>query len=166
MLTLFEYLYRDAGNFKAFGSVALEGALSEEELERIRGLFDGDGWFIAEQLGVPPLYQHLYQWSGGPIQSDHCWHEFLKIRVVGDSEVPPEAERSGSAQKFLEALLAIGSWDEARSHTSALICGHNPPPSPSLATASESRAQNRRSVPPLSSRSPQDNRPAARQSPG
>jgi hypothetical protein len=115
MKTLFEYLYRDADNFKAFGSVALDGALSEEELERIRGLLDGDGWFIAEQLGVPPLYQRLYQWSGGPTQSDHCWHEFLNVRVVEESEVPSEAECSGGAQKFLEALLTIRSWDEKRS---------------------------------------------------
>jgi hypothetical protein len=115
MITLFEYLYRDTGNFKAFGSVALEGELSEEELDRTRNFFDNDGFFIAEQLRVPTLYQQLYQWSGGPTQSDHCWHEFLSIKVVEEGKVPHEAERWGSAQQFLEALAGVWRWEEEQS---------------------------------------------------
>lgn len=115
MMTLFEYLYRDAGNFKAFGSVALEGALSEEELERVGALLDGDGLFIAEQINVPVLYQQLYQWSGGATRSDHCWHEFLRVTVVEDGEVSPKAHRWGSADRFLKMLASVRRWEEERS---------------------------------------------------
>ncbi len=80
MMTQFEYLYRDAGNYKAFGAVLLDGALSTEELEGVRNLFPNDGFFIAEQIGVPALYGQLYQWSDGPTQDDHCWQEFLTSR--------------------------------------------------------------------------------------
>jgi hypothetical protein len=120
MMTLFEYLYRDAGNFKAYGSVAFQGALSEEGLQRVSRLLDGDGMFIAEQLGVPPLYEHLYVWSNGSTRSDHCWHEFLRIRVIEDREVPPKAKHSGSAEQFLKRLAGVKRWEEERSpHFSA-----------------------------------------------
>lgn len=110
--TLFEYLYRDAGNFRAYGCLALEGALSPTEQQILRSYFPGDGLFIAEQLDVPALYKELYQWSGGPTSSDHCWHEFVNVKVIGNAEVPTEAHRWGSAKEFLGRLSAVTSWDE------------------------------------------------------
>lgn len=112
MWTLFEYLYRDAGNFKAFGCVALEGALMLDEQEVLRSHFPGDGLFIAEQLGVPRLYDQLYQWSDGPTSSDHCWHEFSAVSVIENSELPAGAHRWGSAKRFLGRLAAVDAWDE------------------------------------------------------
>ncbi|MFN3945009.1 MAG: hypothetical protein ACK4K7_08775 [Allosphingosinicella sp.] len=116
MITLFEYLYRDAGNYKAFGSVALEGALTEEELEQVRARFlANDSLFITEQIEVPALYPQLYQWSGGPTGDDHCWHEFAGIRVVHGGEVPADIRIVGSAQDFVKTLMAVGTWKEERS---------------------------------------------------
>lgn len=112
MWTLFEYLYRDAGNFKAFGCLALQGGLTANQQQILRLHFPGDGLFIAEQLDVPELYEELYQWSGGATSSDHCWHEFRDVKIVGDSEVPTNARRWGSADKFLERLSSITSWSE------------------------------------------------------
>jgi hypothetical protein len=108
--TLFEYLYRDAGNFKAFGSVAFDGALTERDLTQARARF-GDGFLIAEQLGIPALYEQLYQYSAGPTNSDHCWHEFLGIRTVVTG-IPAETPKAGSATSFLARLLAVEEWDE------------------------------------------------------
>jgi len=113
--TLFEYLYRDAGNFKAFGALAFEGALTVDEQQKLRSHFPGDGLFIAEQLDVPPLYKALYEWSGGPTLSDHCWHEFSDVKVIEDSEVPADAHRWGSVTRFLERLAAVDVWDEGLS---------------------------------------------------
>lgn len=110
--TLFEYLYRDAGNFKAFGCLALEGALRADDQESLRSHFPGDGLFIAEQLDVPALYKELYQWSGGPTPSDHCWHEFSDATVVENSEVPADAHRWGSVTRFLERLAAVDTRNE------------------------------------------------------
>ena len=39
MLTAFDYMYRDAGNFKAFGAVLIEGSLNEAERNSILFLF-------------------------------------------------------------------------------------------------------------------------------
>jgi len=111
MLTLFEYRYRDAGNFKASGSLALDGAMTLDEIRAIRASLSGDGLFIAEQIDVPPLYEQLYQWSDGPTTSDHCWHEFVDIKVVGEAE-GAEAPTGGDAKDFVDRLLAIDTWNE------------------------------------------------------
>jgi len=115
MMTQFEYLYRDAGNYKALGAVLLDDALSTDELERVRTLLPNDGFFIAEQIRVPALYGQLYQWSEGPTHDDHCWHEFLTIKVVEEDEVRPDAYRWGSANGFLETLAAVQTWEEGLS---------------------------------------------------
>ena len=112
MMTVFEYCYRDAGNFKAFGHLTLNGVLSLGEISTIRERLSGDGLFIAEQINVPPLYEQLYQWSGGPTSSDHCWHEFVDIKVLDKAERPEGSHEGGDSQEFLAHLLAIDSWDE------------------------------------------------------
>lgn len=113
MKTLFEYRYRDAGNFKALGEIALEGALTNDEIEAVCSRLSGDGFFIAEQLDVPALYERLYRWSNGPTACDHCWHEFVGIRVV--DECPSDMPVWGSAKAFVERLRAIDTWNEALS---------------------------------------------------
>jgi hypothetical protein len=112
MWTLLRYLYRDAGNFKAFGCLALEGTLSPDEQQALRSHLAGDGLFIAEQLGVPPLYEELYRWSDGPTSSDHCWHEFRDLQIVEDVAVPADAHRWGSAKQFLKRAVAVETWNE------------------------------------------------------
>lgn len=108
--TLFKYLYRDAGNFKSFGAVALEGEVTEAEADvAVAALQDGE-LFVAEQLGVPPLYAPLYRWSGGQTADDHCWHEFIALTPVGAAELPPGVPRIGAARTFLELLAAIEEW--------------------------------------------------------
>lgn len=111
MMTLFEYLYRDAGNFKSFGSVALKGAVTAADEQRLRKRLDGSEFFIAEQIGVPPLYEALYKWSDGPIETDHCWHEFIGFKVVPPAEVPPDAFLWGKAEDFVTRMESVAEWD-------------------------------------------------------
>lgn len=108
--TLFQYLYRDADNYKAFGSLVLEGPLSEAELERVRELLADDGFFIAEQLHIPSLYHQLYEWSGGPTEADHCWHQFAAIAIAAEADVPEDAHRWGGAREFLRNLEEVEEW--------------------------------------------------------
>lgn len=112
MVTLFEYRYRDGGNFQAFGTVVLKGALLPRELEKLQARFSGDGLFIAEELDIPPLYEVLYRWSNGPIVSDHCWHEFIDVRAVNKSSLPPDTVVWGDAGAFLRRVLSIVTWNE------------------------------------------------------
>lgn len=113
--TLFEYLYRDAGNFKAFGAAALCGAAAQGDEQRLRhALLDGE-YFVAEQVDLPPLYGQLYEWSDGATAGDHCWHEFVGLRVVSADEVGLNTPRIGFVRAFVDRFAAIDEWDGALS---------------------------------------------------
>lgn len=107
--TLFHYLYRDAGNYKASGVIALEGELDAERWMAALAKFEEGRWFVAEQLGVPTLCYLLYRWSGGPTSADHCWHEFIEFEVTGDA--PPDVPVWGAAEEFIARVLAVDEWD-------------------------------------------------------
>ncbi len=109
--TLFQYRYRDAGNFKASGLVVLEGQLTAAEQQRFRRCLDRGEFFVAEQVAVPPLYGQLYQWSGGPTSSDHCWHEFVGFAEADSSDAPPDSFYWGKAADFLGRFCSIEEWD-------------------------------------------------------
>lgn len=112
MWTAFDYMYRDAGNFKAFGTIILEGRLSAADLQLIRSCLSSREFFIAEQVGVPPLYQDLYRWSGGATNSDHCWHEFVAFRSVA---VPERNSDIIKTSEFVSRFTSVEEWDETRS---------------------------------------------------
>jgi len=106
--TLFNYLYRDAGNCKVWGMIALDGEVSPERWQAALAKLEAGEFFVAEQLGVPPLYHALYKWSGGPTSADHCWHAFEDIEVVEEAE--PEVYRWGNAETFVTRLLSVLEW--------------------------------------------------------
>lgn len=73
----FDYLYRDAGNNKQSGALIFSGE-KVEKLEYVdeaiqRHLID-DMFFIARDVGVPPLSFHDYD-----VNLDHDWHEYLGL---------------------------------------------------------------------------------------
>ena len=84
---MFEYLYRDAGNFKTFGRLLLRGRLGPEFEVALRAAVGGDGFFVAEQVGVPPLYAELWELSSGPCSDDHVFHEFLRLRQAEEEDL-------------------------------------------------------------------------------
>lgn len=106
--TLFNYLYRDAGNHKAWSTLALDGEVAAERWNAALAKLESEEFFIAEQLGVPPLYRELYKWSWGPTSADHCWHAFAQIQVVDAPEA--DAYRWGAAEAFVASLLAVDEW--------------------------------------------------------
>jgi hypothetical protein len=112
MWTAFDYLYRDAGNFKAFGTVILKGRVQPSDRELIRSRLSSGEFFVAEQVGVPPLYGELYRWTGGPTELDHCWHEFVGFREIESSEGEDEAIAS---ENFVSRFAGIEDWDGALS---------------------------------------------------
>lgn len=108
--TLFNYLYRDADNYKAWGALALDGAVARNRWQAALAKLEAGEFFVAEQLDVPPLYHALYKWSGGPTSADHCWHEFAGIKIADEAE--PDAYRWGEAVAFVNRLRAIQEWKE------------------------------------------------------
>ena len=99
MAIVFEYLYRDGGNFKNWGEVSFknEHALGVEEIDaQIReSLIDGM-YFSAEKVGVPTLY-----FDERKDELDHEWHEFDRVRE-GSLEGNPA---TGDINEFIGLLL-------------------------------------------------------------
>jgi len=86
----FDYLYRDASNYKGYGSVLLWGEATAENKAAIRAALIDGMYFEAELVGVPTLY-HLVRGNAEPDEEeDHVWHEF-----VGLVEVQNQRRTSG-----------------------------------------------------------------------
>lgn len=119
--SVFEYLYRDASNFKAWGELLLEGELTAEEVAQLSARFDQGELFVAEQIGVPTLYEELWrQCQCEPSDElDHVWHEFSEIRVA-TSEDLARLKLWGSAAALLASVEKVEAWDLKRSPNWAL----------------------------------------------
>lgn len=108
-IVAFDYLYRDAGNFKSFGTIILRGNLSLENQRRIINAMESEEFFVAEQVSIPSLYNELFKLSGGRIPSDHAWHSFSQFRQL---DLEPESEIVwGSSDDLLSAFEAVSEWD-------------------------------------------------------
>ena len=106
---VFEYQYRDAGNFKAFGEIWLSGALTEQAHTKLVNCLESSEFFIAEQIGIPPLYHELFFYSGGRTTDDHSWHTFLGIRA--ERKLADQTTPWGTVSNFLTAFVAVGqNW--------------------------------------------------------
>jgi len=114
--TVFEYLYRDASNYKVWGELLLEGELSEACGLRLCQYFDGGEFFIAEQIGIPPLYELLWeQCQSEPSEElDHVWHTFGGIRPANNEDCARLAPW-GSVATLVNAIENVGEWDLTQS---------------------------------------------------
>ena len=106
-----EYLYRDADNFKAWGALLLKGALTDAQVAEMRSKFEGEKFFIAEQISIPPLYQELWAYSGGLTESDHTWHEFFAVRLAETNDFAMGTPW-GSANTLFNAVTKVTRWKE------------------------------------------------------
>ncbi len=109
-LSIFEYLYRDASNFKSWGNVLLEGKVDASVLARVKSRFDSEEFFVAEQLGLPALYEELWTFGDGPTDADHVWHTFYALRPAEASEI--NMPIFATLEDFVLRLDAVTEWDE------------------------------------------------------
>lgn len=98
MSTSFEYLYRDAANYKVFETVVLCGALRMEDLTPF--LHEGD-FFIPSQVGLMDLQPSL------KTEFDHGWHEIVEVKPT-DEEVTTPLTAAKLAASFRAA--AANHW--------------------------------------------------------
>ena len=111
---VFEYQYRDASNYKAWGAILLSGAPSQNDIVALRACLESGEYFVAEQVGVPAVYKELWDLSGGPTSDDHALHEFVALREATEDErksLPLFEELSC----LLKTFQAITKWDYSRS---------------------------------------------------
>ena len=79
------YLYRDSGNYKAWGEVVFSNPsnLSVDVIElRLRKALDMGCLFIAHQVQIPEVFLYLHE---EVIIEDHCFHEFDSV-VLSDED--------------------------------------------------------------------------------
>lgn len=108
--SIFEYLYRDAGNFKTHGALLLTGYDRGADAQ-LRAYLEWDNQLVAEQVGVPVLCSEHWESVGeGPSDLDHAYHEFIGLRVAtpADFSLPHAGDLSDLIERF---RAAAGRWD-------------------------------------------------------
>ena len=78
VFTIIEYQYTDAGNYKKFGEILVDGVFSKkEEIELTNCLIDNE-FFIPDLVNIPNL-AILLEEEFGISYDDHEWHRIVKI---------------------------------------------------------------------------------------
>jgi hypothetical protein len=108
--SVFDYLYRDASNYKAWGSLLLEGGATKEDIGVLRTRLDSGEFFIAEQVGVPALYAELWKLSDGPSDDDHVWHTFHELRPASPEDISDAPW--GRVVDLVARFTSVSKWNE------------------------------------------------------
>lgn len=78
----FNYLYRDAGNYKEFGEIVFTNknskTLQEVELAIRNNLIEGE-FFIPEKWNIPRLSFENYS-----SELDHDYHDFESVELINE----------------------------------------------------------------------------------
>ncbi|HWQ25322.1 MAG TPA: hypothetical protein VN367_00940 [Chlorobaculum sp.] len=87
------YLYRDASNYKQWGSIIFLNPrhIPLDEIDRIlKSNFEEECFFIAHQLGIPELFPYA---SGSIDEDDHCYHEYFSVEEItlDETETPSQS---------------------------------------------------------------------------
>lgn len=108
---VFEYMYRDAGNWKTYGALLLVGD-PHGSRETLRGCFEWADLFVAEQVGVPSLCEtHLIECDDGPSDLDHAYHEFVDLRAATEADFAALKVVGSLGDLIAEMQKAAGHWD-------------------------------------------------------
>ncbi len=107
---VFEYLYRDGSNYKAWGEIILSGAPSRNDIEALRACLESGEYFVAEQVGIPPVYKELWDLSGGPTSDDHALHEFVALRPASKDD-RKSLPLFGELSDLLKTFQGVAKWD-------------------------------------------------------
>jgi len=93
----FNYLYRDSGNWKMFGSKLFSNPeqLTIEEIERkIRQNLIDQEYFYPEQVGIKKFKFHRHL-------DDYSWYEFDSVEVLNKTDRQKKELKSISDFSFL-----------------------------------------------------------------
>lgn len=112
----FQYLYRDASNYKLHGEAVFTNAtgLSLEEIEkRIRACLRDGEFFIARQVHIEERF-----FDALDEQDDHPWHEFAQVALTNETLWDPDGIPERDITAFLAELekAHAAGWDEMNVH--------------------------------------------------
>lgn len=106
--SVFEYQYRDGGNFKSCDFVILEGQVTDAIIKELSTCLIDEMWFMANQVGLPDLFEGVQNW--GPSDLDVSWHEFVELRPATDVDISTKP-CYGKLSNILDAFRnANGHW--------------------------------------------------------
>jgi hypothetical protein len=97
----FNYLYRDAGNYKNWAEVVFSNPdrLAPEAItQALQGAFLQDGLFIAPQVFIPDAF---FFRESVATSDDHCFHEFDSVEA---SQAAPTDEQSRWIRQFVSEV--------------------------------------------------------------
>ena len=94
------YMYRDAGNYKFYHGVIIQGKLTFEDL---KPYFHDHDFFVPSQLGWPDLQPGLLT------VLDHIWHQIYEVELTNE-----KATINISSEFLIEKFrdLSLKSWNE------------------------------------------------------
>jgi hypothetical protein len=106
--TLFEYMYRDADNYKKTGSVVLAGRMSADQVRTLNASLSDSEFFIPGQVGLKDLQGEFEHGGGWDEESDHVWHTIEAVKHTSAAPTGP------SVDELMEAWpKAEEEWDVA-----------------------------------------------------
>lgn len=107
---IFEYLYRDAGNYKTWCSVLLAGLATTDDMDIVKASLDRGEFFIAEQIGVPAAHARADGGKPVPNEDDHVWHEFSELRAAEADDI--DGEPWGTVAELVARFGSVQRWDQ------------------------------------------------------
>lgn len=109
---VFEYMYRDAANWKTVDKLVLQGPVQQSHVEAIFLALDSGLYFVAEQVGVPPLQrQHVELHGAGSSEGlDHAFHELIAIRPAKGAELDAPIAAADLAELASRFRATNGRW--------------------------------------------------------
>jgi len=117
MNTAFNYMYRDGGNNKSYGTVVLAGEITEAQKERFAKALNEGEYFIASQVDVPEVFlwdpeadydpddpsTYPEELGAGKYfiwdDMDHSWHEFMDFDTTQAEPTDPR-----TIEQFVQAF--------------------------------------------------------------
>lgn len=116
----FNYLYRDSGNWKKFGSKKFSNTeqLTLEEIEqKIRATLTDQEYFYPDQVGIKKFKFHRYL-------DDYSWYEFESIELIENSYTSKgKTELIGNFILKLERMRNLEIYLISDQPTACPLCG-------------------------------------------
>ncbi|MEO8959646.1 MAG: hypothetical protein ABI304_11930 [Rudaea sp.] len=112
---IFEYMYRDASNWKTYGEIMFSGGCTQGLHDELAACCEGNELFVAEQVDVRPLQPAHHIKYGGPSELDHAFHEFKGIRAATADDIN-RITLMGDLSDFVRRMhISKGRWNCALS---------------------------------------------------
>jgi hypothetical protein len=107
--TRIEYMYRDAGNYKRYGTAVLAGRITPDQVRTLKASLSDDMFFIPDQIGLGGLQGTFEHGAGWNEDSDHVWHTIEAVKHTTAEPTGPSVDEMLAAWP-----TSADGWDVAK----------------------------------------------------